>query len=222
MATFINNAQNFLTGTPFSSAENFFSDDDGLQPHEANINGIAAAGIAQGVSDTSYGPGNPVSRNQMASFLIRDLAVLHAQGLIDPLPPETEGGIVDGSFVALGQTCSFTGGATSADPPSTLTIDADTINPPGGNLTCDSDVQLTIETDPTVTFDDGAGTATADALEGTVSTQGLTCRYRQEDVALQRQGTTRTYEGTAVGDFVSGDDVCPPTLEIDATVTFRP
>jgi hypothetical protein len=85
MASFINRAEQFLTGTPFASSTDFFTDDNG-STHEANINGIASVGIAQGISDNVYGPELPVSRQQMASFIIRWLAVENAAGDITPLP----------------------------------------------------------------------------------------------------------------------------------------
>ncbi|MEY2430618.1 MAG: hypothetical protein QOC92_343 [Acidimicrobiaceae bacterium] len=93
MATFINNSEKFLTGTAFSTSQDFFTDDNGTT-HEANINAIASVGIAQGVSTDTYAPGNPVLRDQMASFLIRWLAVEHAAGHIKPLPaagPDLQG-----------------------------------------------------------------------------------------------------------------------------------
>src|SRR3546814_1861838 len=68
MATFVNNAHGFLTGTPLASSQDFFSDDDGIEPHEANINAIADAGIAQGGAEGRYGPGSPVTRSQMGSI----------------------------------------------------------------------------------------------------------------------------------------------------------
>ena len=95
MASFINRAEGFLTGTPFTSASDFFGDDDG-SVHEDNINGIASVGIAQGLNDAQcgaagatppcYGPGQSVTRAQMASFIIRWLAVEEAAGDITPLP----------------------------------------------------------------------------------------------------------------------------------------
>jgi hypothetical protein len=86
MTTFINNAQDFVTdGDAFASAEDFFTDDNGLQPHEPNINGVAAAGIAQGVGGTLFNPSGVVSRDQMASFIIRYLTVLFEFGAIDEL-----------------------------------------------------------------------------------------------------------------------------------------
>jgi hypothetical protein len=47
-----------------------FSDDNGLEPHEANINKLAAAGIVAGKGDGTYDPEGPVTRAQMAKFLV--------------------------------------------------------------------------------------------------------------------------------------------------------
>ncbi len=49
-----------------------FSDTAG-DAHEANIDCIARLGIAQGYGDGTFGPGDPVTRGQMASFLARTL-----------------------------------------------------------------------------------------------------------------------------------------------------
>jgi hypothetical protein len=89
MATFINNAQKFLSGgTPFTTSSDYFVDDE-TSVHEANINGIASAGITAGVDATHYAPQSPVLRGNMASFITRYLAVLHKFGVIDALPAPT-------------------------------------------------------------------------------------------------------------------------------------
>src|SRR3546814_12515115 len=93
------------------SSDVFSSDLDGIEPHEANINAIADAGIAQGGADGSYGPGSPVNRSQMASFLIRHMAVLHSQGVIDSLPGPGE------PPVARGSVAGSTSGTLAADCP---------------------------------------------------------------------------------------------------------
>jgi hypothetical protein len=85
MASFINRSEKFMTGTAYSTSNTYFSDVSG-DSHEADINAITSVGIAQGVSSTTYAPGNPVSRAQMASFIIRWLAVENAQGRITVLP----------------------------------------------------------------------------------------------------------------------------------------
>src|SRR3546814_11008072 len=104
------------------SSDVFSSDLDGIEPHEANINAIADAGIAQGGADGSYGPGSPVTRSQMASFLIRHLAVLHSQGVIDALPgagePPVASGLVDGS-ISGPFSCAWTQSTTTPEAPPT-------------------------------------------------------------------------------------------------------
>jgi hypothetical protein len=55
-----------------ASSQDAFTDDDGSM-HEADINAVAAAGIAGGCGPTSYCPNNPVTRGQMAAFLHRAL-----------------------------------------------------------------------------------------------------------------------------------------------------
>jgi hypothetical protein len=47
-----------------------FSDDNGLV-HEASINRLAAAGLVKGTAEGRYSPDAPVSRGQMATFLVR-------------------------------------------------------------------------------------------------------------------------------------------------------
>jgi hypothetical protein len=54
------------------SATNAFSDDDGSM-HEADINAVAAAGIAGGCATGRYCPTSSVTRGQMAAFLHRAL-----------------------------------------------------------------------------------------------------------------------------------------------------
>jgi hypothetical protein len=87
MATFVNRLHEFLTGDTFDAAgKNYFSDDNG-SPHEDNINAVASVGIAQGTGEGVYSPQKSVTRSQMASFLVRYLAVLEANGTIEPLQP---------------------------------------------------------------------------------------------------------------------------------------
>ena len=50
----------------------FFADDDGNM-HESNINRVAAAGVSLGCATGRYCPSAPVTREQMASFLLRGL-----------------------------------------------------------------------------------------------------------------------------------------------------
>jgi hypothetical protein len=70
MATFIARA---LPGLPAASGD-FFDDDNG-SIHEGDINRIATAGITLGCGTRLYCPHSPVTREQMASFLVRALGL---------------------------------------------------------------------------------------------------------------------------------------------------
>jgi hypothetical protein len=80
------------SATAFGSATDgrgAFIDDDG-SIHEPDINGLAASGITKGCNpptNTQYCPTQPVTRQQMASFLVRAL----------DLPPATQAAFTDTS-----------------------------------------------------------------------------------------------------------------------------
>jgi hypothetical protein len=63
------------------TSRDFFRDDNGLV-HEAAINRVAAAGITAGCSANSFCPAGGVTREQMASFLVR-AGELRAGGGLD-------------------------------------------------------------------------------------------------------------------------------------------
>ncbi len=67
MASFLSRA---LDLAPTST--DFFADDNG-SVHEVNINRVAAAGITLGCEANRFCPNDPVTRAQMASFLVRAL-----------------------------------------------------------------------------------------------------------------------------------------------------
>ena len=69
MASFLGRA----LGLPAAGAD-YFWDDNGTY-HEPDINRVAQAGIANGCGDGRFCPGTVVSRDQMASFLARALAL---------------------------------------------------------------------------------------------------------------------------------------------------
>lgn len=69
MASFLRRAGN-LRGSP----RDFFRDDN-ASPHESDINAIAAAGITGGCASGRFCPGSSVTREQMASFLVRALGL---------------------------------------------------------------------------------------------------------------------------------------------------
>ncbi len=85
MASFLNRGHELLTGSALSTTSNYFTDDEG-DPHEANINAIASEGIAVGDGVHTYGPALPITRGQMAAFVVRHLAVLQEAGAITPVP----------------------------------------------------------------------------------------------------------------------------------------
>ncbi len=67
MASFLDRA----LGLPAAGRDDF-NDDEG-SVHEASINRLAAAGITEGCTPTSFCPNDPVTRAQMAAFLFRAL-----------------------------------------------------------------------------------------------------------------------------------------------------
>jgi hypothetical protein len=68
MASFLSRA----LGLPATSTD-YFADDAG-SAHEADINRVAAAGIALGCTPSDFCPDAPVTREQMAAFLYRAFA----------------------------------------------------------------------------------------------------------------------------------------------------
>ncbi|MCZ7417314.1 MULTISPECIES: hypothetical protein [unclassified Streptomyces] len=136
-------------------------------------------------------------------------------------PANAAQGAVDGTITAEGQACSWTDGVTSDTSPNTLTVDNDTINQPGGNLSCAGDTTAVLNNDPTVTFDDTNGTATVDLLDVSVTMLGVTCRYQASDVSAQRDGDTRTYTATADIPLYQGGWLCPDPASVNATFSFR-
>lgn len=78
MTSFINRAEEFL-GHEISTSDNFFVDDED-SVHEDNINAVASEGIAVGLGNGRFAPGDDIRRDQMASFLARKLDYLVEQG----------------------------------------------------------------------------------------------------------------------------------------------
>jgi hypothetical protein len=62
-----------VRGLPLPPTSADFFTDDGASPHQADINALAASGVTRGCTPTTYCPGSPVSREQMAAFLHRAL-----------------------------------------------------------------------------------------------------------------------------------------------------
>jgi hypothetical protein len=71
-----------VDGDAISGAPNYFTDDD-ASTHEADINALAAAGIARGVGGGRYRPGAAVTRGEMAAMLTRYIHNRVAAGRLD-------------------------------------------------------------------------------------------------------------------------------------------
>jgi serine protease len=79
MATFLVRAHD-LVAEPLPAGPDRFTDDE-TSVHEANIDKVAAAGLAAGTSDTTFAPASPVLRGQMATFLARLLDLFVETGV---------------------------------------------------------------------------------------------------------------------------------------------
>jgi acetyl esterase/lipase len=94
MASFLNRGIGHLGGDATTGRlpcpTSWFDDVEGdpAVPAETrcDINALAEVGIVQGTGGTVYDPGGIVHRGQMAAFLTRTLAAVHADGLIDRVP----------------------------------------------------------------------------------------------------------------------------------------
>jgi len=80
MASFVARLIRGSGGPLPASPADAFGDDDGSVHHYA-INRLAAVDVVQGRGDGTYGPGAPVTRGQMASFLVRTVEQRTGQGL---------------------------------------------------------------------------------------------------------------------------------------------
>jgi SpoIID/LytB domain protein len=69
-------------------------------PHEEAIASVAAAGIARGYDARRFGPNEPVTREQMASFLARAMGLSPVRPTFDDVPP---GGTHAGNVGAIAQ-----------------------------------------------------------------------------------------------------------------------
>ncbi|MFJ9641892.1 hypothetical protein ACWEPM_06955 [Streptomyces sp. NPDC004244] len=132
---------------------------------------------------------------------------------------------LDGTIVVAGNTCSWTNAHTSANPPSTLTVDRTTINSPGGNLSCAGGITAALNNNPVFTFDDAAGTAKTDAIDITGRQSFISCRYKASNLTWNRDGATRKYVNQAfTATKVSGSFLCPGSVTTaagDASMLFH-
>lgn len=129
---------------------------------------------------------------------------------------------VDGVITAAGSTCTWTDATASADPPATATIDAGTVN---SSLSCSGDASATLNNNPTLTFDDAAGTATSDLIDITVKQSIVTCSYKATGVGWTRDGSTRAYLNQAfTASKSSGSFLCPGSITAEpgsASLSFH-
>ncbi|MFP3913438.1 MAG: DUF4397 domain-containing protein [Actinomycetota bacterium] len=97
-------------GLPASSTDAFGDDDGSI--FEDDINALAAAGIARGNEDGTYGPADPVTRGEMAAFLNRALV----QGTASDADPFTDddGSVFEGDIEAIA-TAGITVGCNPPD-----------------------------------------------------------------------------------------------------------
>ena len=82
-ATFLVRAHDVLSASPLVTGTDRFADDD-ASVHAANIDKLAAAGLAGGVAPGTFAPAAPVQRGQMATFLARTLDLLVAERATPP------------------------------------------------------------------------------------------------------------------------------------------
>jgi len=127
-------------------------------------------------------------------------------------------GLVDGSITVSGSTCSWSNATTSDVPPNTLTIDHSTVS-----VSCSGSITASLTSDPTVTFDDTAGTASSSEVDVSATVDGISCSYTVSDLSLSRSGTTRTYSGGPfTASLSSGSILCPSSESVtSATLTFH-
>ncbi|MGH8881646.1 MAG: hypothetical protein ACRD0P_30575 [Stackebrandtia sp.] len=132
---------------------------------------------------------------------------------------ETNANLVDGAITVGDTSCNWANATTSADPPSSLTIDRSTVN-----LTCSGQsADVTLNNDPNVSFDDAAGTATVDRVAVTAVVLGISCSYEAANVVATRSGDTRTYSASGfTARKTSGGILCPgDTSDTSAEVSFH-
>ncbi|MGZ8475373.1 MAG: S8 family serine peptidase [Candidatus Limnocylindria bacterium] len=104
---------------PASGADYF--DDDAGSPHEGNINALAASGITLGCASRQFCPGAGVSREEMASFLVRALGLPASGG---DFFEDDSGSIHEGNINALAASGTTNGcGGSSFCPWATVTRD---------------------------------------------------------------------------------------------------
>jgi hypothetical protein len=141
-----------------------------------------------------------------------------ASSVLLAVPAYAATGQVDGNITVGGSSCSWTNATTSDVPPNTLTIDHTTVHP-----SCSGSISASLTNDPTVTFDDTAGTATAPEVDVNGTVLGITCSYKVTSVSFSRQGTARNYTGGPfTANLSSGGALCPASETVNsASLSFH-
>lgn len=238
MAAFLDRLQDFLADgqededgddleryPTFDGSTDRFSDDTG-GVFEASANAIAGAGVAGGFADGTFLPGRPVTREQMAAFLVRQLDV---NTEVDPglAPPRDNEVFSDGINVAGPTTLVAVQdqGGTTPDVPSDdvrftfIGLDAGTtyrisLVASGAYARVATDTDTTTETpDDQVVFFDGVtsiGTADPGAQTGVITSV--------DGVALREPSRTTTTEASGPRE-AAGFTV---TLDSDVAGTLAP
>jgi plastocyanin len=217
MAAFLNRAKGLA-----ATSEDFFSDDDGTL-FEGDINKLAAAGIAKGCdppANTAFCPDDPVTRGQMAAFLVRTFGYSAGAGSdrfsdddgsvfeadIEKLAearvtlgcnPPTNDRYCPDNLVTRAEMATFLGRAlnlTPILPPTTTT----TVG--GSSSTSDGGTTTTTE-DGTTTSSSSTSSSTTTSSSSTTSTTNAGSTM---DVTVG--GASNTYQPDSI-DIVSGDSV---------------
>jgi hypothetical protein len=151
------------------------------------------------------------------SRLLAGIAAVAGSVLL-AVPAYAATGQVDGNITVGDSSCSWTNATTSDVPPTTLTIDHTTVHP-----SCSGSISASLTNDPTVTFDETAGTASAPEVDVNGTVLGVTCSYKVTNLSVSRQGTARAYTGGPfTANLSSGGALCPKSETVNsASLTFH-
>lgn len=108
--------------------------------------------------------------------------------------------------------CEAAGVRVEAAPPARVVIEADRVD-----FDCEGNTSFKFGDDAAFVFDDTKGTATAERVRIAATKFGVTCTYEASTVSLDRDGTTRDYDGGPIkAKKVSGSFLCPGSVSLDA------
>ncbi|CAN5890269.1 hypothetical protein BH23ACT10_BH23ACT10_26600 [soil metagenome] len=199
MASFINRLQGAVQdsegGDPdgFESSEDFFPDDEDEVEHEDNINGIASVGIVQGKTDGDYDPNEPVTRGQMAAFIMRYYEVNVDQGRVESQYPS------DGSTPAEAPAGDIALDDDDGDA-SDARVNVDSADKPNDSFV-GCDIQTDGATGAETTDQDDCATYNYDSGD-TFSVDGTTTDLAGFEAALSvNDDVTGTYDPTGSSTF---------------------